>query len=198
MYLRFRKVSAGAAFLAIAAAAITIASRRSEAANDNNSAQDEKLKIQIGATIVPVQLKLTGKDPDVVFLGSYIVNTAGCNDCHTNPSYIGNPFLGDAIQFNGTVYMGGGRSFGPGVFSRNITPDATGKPAGMSFPDFELAMRTGKDVDNIHPLLQTMPWPRFRSLTDRDMQAIYQYLSTIPCLEGDPGVDPTPPLRCSQ
>jgi hypothetical protein len=33
-------------------------------------------------------------------------------------------------------------------------------------------------------LLQVMPWPAFSSLTQYDLQSIYEYLSAIPCLEG--------------
>jgi hypothetical protein len=195
--MHFKTLGAGAAFLTIAAGALMMTSPRSEAANDKNPTQDEKLKIQIGQQIVPaITLNLTGKDPDTVYLGSYIVNAIGCNDCHTNPQYIGNPFGGGAIQVNAAQYMGGGRTFAPGVISRNITPDFTGRPAGMSYTEFTQAMRNGVDFDHIHSLLQTMPWPRFRSLTDRDMQAIYDYLSTIPCLEGDPGVSTAPTHRC--
>lgn len=90
-----------------------------------------------------------------------------------------------------------GRTFGPAVTSRNITPDASGLPAGMSYAEFTQAVRFGVDIDQIHPLLQVMPWPRFRSLTDRDMQAIYTYLRATPCLEGDPGVSTTPTNRCT-
>jgi hypothetical protein len=28
-----------------------------------------------------------------------------------------------------------------------------------------------------------MPWPTFQSMTDHDIQAIYEYLSSIPCIE---------------
>jgi hypothetical protein len=72
-------------------------------------------------------------------------------------------------------------------------------------------MRTGKDYDHLHPncsasvttdcltppfdgaLLQIMPWPDFKSLTDRDLWAIYQYLSAVPCVESSP--DPNNPLH---
>jgi len=36
-------------------------------------------------------------------------------------------------------------------------------------------------------LLQVMPWPAFQSMTDRQLTAIYTFLSAIPCLEGGPG-----------
>jgi hypothetical protein len=32
-----------------------------------------------------------------------------------------------------------------------------------------------------------MPWPTYSKMSDRDLRAIYEYLSAIPCLEGDPG-----------
>ena len=44
-----------------------------------------------------------------------------------------------------------------------------------------------------HDLLQVMPWPVFSKMTDRDLRAIYEYLSAIPCLEGSP--DPKSPLH---
>lgn len=53
-------------------------------------------------------------------------------------------------------------------------------------------LRTGVDLENQHPqispLLQVMPWPIYQNMSDRDLRAIYEYLSTIPCLEGGPGV----------
>jgi hypothetical protein len=64
-------------------------------------------------------------------------------------------------------------------------------------------MRTGKDFDHIHPtcamgapqtahcvpypfdgsLLQIMPWPAFQNMSDHELQAIYEYLSAIPCID---------------
>src|SRR3954470_24432513 len=135
--MQFQTVSTGLATLAIAASTLILMEPRGHAANDQNTTQDEKLKIQIGHQIVPaINLNLSGKDPDTVYLGTYIVNSSGCNDCHTNPSYVGNPFAGDPIIINAAQYMGGGQAFGPGVVSRNITPDAAGLPAGMSYAEF--------------------------------------------------------------
>jgi len=186
------KTAAAAVFVAIAATSVMTTSRPGLAANDNNQTQDEKLKIQIGARIAPVHLTIGKKDPDTVYLGSYLVNASnGCNDCHTNPSYApgGDPFLNQPKQINKDHYLGGGASFGPFVTSRNITPDASGK-------------KTGMDFDHVHGPnvpLQVMPWPVYGNLTDREMNAIYTYLSTIPCLEGDPGVPApaNPASRCA-
>jgi hypothetical protein len=42
------------------------------------------------------------------------------------------------------------------------------------------------DLDNAHPqigpLLQVMPWPTYQNLSDRDLLAIYTYLSAIPAI----------------
>ena len=120
---------------------------------------------------------------------------------------------------NPATYLGGGRNFGPligssaSIISRNLTPDKTGKPVGgRTFSDFVYIMRTGTDLDKLHPqcpagsvdtacvpapfngaLLQVMPWPDFQNLSDHDLQAIYEYLSAVPCIEGP--TDPTNPLH---
>ena len=59
-------------------------------------------------------------------------------------------------------------------------------------------------------LLQIMPWPTFHNLSDSDIEAIYEYLSTIPCIDNktstppagapnelrnDCGVGPLPPPK---
>jgi hypothetical protein len=175
---------------------------------------DEESKIQRGFAIAPVKLNLTGKNRALVGLGSYIVNaTADCNGCHAGPSadptvsaeYApgGDPFLGQPQVVNKSAYLAGGTLlFGPFV-PRNLTPDKTGRPeGGASFEEFRDILRTGIDPDQAHPqfgpYLQVMPWPTFQHMTDRDLRAIYEYLSAIPCLEGDPGLpNPRPaPTRC--
>jgi hypothetical protein len=102
------------------------------------------------------------------------------------------------------TYLSGGRPFsGPFFVPRNLTPDHTGRPeGGGSFEEFKAIMRTGIDPDHAHPqfgpFLQVMPWPIFQDMTDRDLRAIYEYLSAIPCLEGDPGLPNPRPIgtRC--
>ena len=39
-------------------------------------------------------------------------------------------------------------------------------------------------------LLQIMPWPFFRNMSDHDLDAIYEYLSAKPCVAGDPTLVP--------
>jgi hypothetical protein len=84
-----------------------------------------------------------------------------------------------------------------------LTPDWTGRPlGGAPLSEFIEIMRTGVDPDHAHPalgpFLQVMPWPVYRNMTDRDLRAIYEYLSAIPCVEGNPGIPGGQPTgRCS-
>ena len=147
----------------------------------------ELQQILRGFEIAPVNLNLKGKDWFLVGLGSYIVNTTGCNDCHTYPNWAagGNPFLNQKEQINTARYLAGGRPFGAGpngpIVSANITPDKSGKPAGLSRWEFLTVMRTGHNPqDPPGEILQVMPWPLYRWKTDRELNAMYEYLLAIP------------------
>jgi hypothetical protein len=168
-------------------------------AQTNTTAPPDPVLVEIGLRIAPVQLNLTGKDRAKVGFGSYLVNAGGgCNDCHTNPNYdpTGDPFRGMPKKVNAAGYLGGGIAFGP-FTSRNITPDSTGQVMG-GLENFKRAIKTGEDAKKLHPeispLLQVMPWPVYQDLADRDLEAIYAYLTSIPCLEGGQGV---PANRCA-
>ena len=152
---------------------------------------DSESKIQQGFAVAPVPLDLRGKNRALVGKGSYIVNAqGGCNDCHTTPSYAQghDPFLGEPLEVNAATYLGGGRRFGPVIVARNITPDEHGLPAGLTLAQFITALRTGIDKDGT--ILQVMPWPVYGDMTDGDLKAIYEYLSSIPSLSGPGSRDP--------
>jgi hypothetical protein len=146
------------------------------------------------------KLNFAGKDLALVGLGSYLVNSTGCNDCHTHPNWApnGNPYLGQPEQINTAEYLAGGRQFGPDpvdghiVFSANITPDKkkNGMPAGLTWDAFREVMRTGIDPDVPGRLLQVMPWPLYQWKTDRDLTAMYEYLRVIPPLPDNPNKGP--------
>jgi hypothetical protein len=126
---------------------------------------DHDPRIRIGFEIAPVPLNLRGKNPGLVGLGSYLVASGGCNDCHTaspsteyapggNPYFKGNP----PKVVNQTTYLAGGRNFGalipgtPEIVSRNLTPDKSGRAAGgRTFDEFLEILRTGVDLDHLHP-----------------------------------------------
>jgi hypothetical protein len=96
---------------------------------------------------------------------------------------------------------------GPVIISRNLTPDRNGRPeGGRTLAEFKQILRNGTDLDKIHPTcqsdtdpnialgvcvpppvdgskLQVMPWPLFHNMTDHQIEAIYEYLSAIPCID---------------
>jgi len=142
-------------------------------------------RIMRGYAIAPVPLDLQGKNRAWVGLGSYIVNAqASCTDCHTCPTYAsgGNPYAGQATKMNAVNYLAGGVPFGPFV-SANITPDASGNPAGLTLAQFQSVLRTGHDPEHPDEILQVMPWPILGNMTDHDIQAVYEYLRSIPHAE---------------
>jgi len=149
-----------------------------------------------GFEIAPVKLSLAGKDWALVGLGSYIVNTTGCNDCHTHPNWAngGNPYMEQPEKINTDQYLSGGRQFTTpaGMFtSANITPDKNGRPAGLTLAGFLEVMHYGHDPrDPPGDLLQVMSWPLYRYKTDRDLHAIYEYLRAIPSLPNNPHPGP--------
>jgi len=99
--------------------------------------------------------------------------------------------MGQPEAINAPHYMSGGRTFGPFTVSANITPDATGKPAGLTFEQFRETLRTGHNpLDPPGVLLQVMPWPVIGKKTDNDLRAIYEYLSSIPSLPDNPNPGP--------
>lgn len=56
-------------------------------------------------------------------------------------------------------------------------------PDGLTFDEFLHMIRTGEDdEDDGTPILQVMPWPVYSQMSDRDLLAVYTYLSAIPSL----------------
>lgn len=211
-----RSAIGGVAVAAISLAILAMTRSIAAGAHDHDADRFDP-RVRIGLEIAPVPLNLRHKDRDLVGLGSYLVNAVGdCNGCHTAgaPAEFapgGNPYFSQPKVVNQATYLGGGTDFGalipgtPDIVSRNLTPDKTGLPeGGRTFADFLQIMRTGVDLDHLHPpcsttvttnclpapfdgnLLQIMPWPTFQSMSDHDLRAIYEYLSAIPCIEGPP------------
>jgi hypothetical protein len=146
-------------------------------------------RVAVGYRITPVPLALGNKNRALVGLGSYLVNAAGaCNDCHTQPPFAegGNPFEGQTEIINTEQFLAGGRQFGP-ITASNITPDEHGRPAGLTFEQFEHLMRTGRDDERI---LQVMPWNVYSKMTPLDLRAIYEYLRAVPALPDNPNPAP--------
>jgi hypothetical protein len=226
-----------------AAGIITIAAIHARSANVRANAQQSEDQWKIGLSIAPDFLNTTGKDPELLGLGSFIVNAqADCNGCHgssppseylaTNNPYFRPPNNRPA-KYDQTTYLNGGQNFGPvgpgivkdptsplyagpglgpNIISRNLTPDHTGNPeGGNDLHTFMNIMRTGHDFDKLHPncggavtdncysapvngnLLQVMPWPLYRHMTDHQLTAIWTYLSAVPCNSHDDALGNTYP-----
>lgn len=145
-----------------------------------------------GYAIAPVPLNLDGLDALLVGEGSYLVNSIGaCSECHTNPTFADghNPYMNQPMRVNIDHYLGGGKPYGP-FLSRNITPDLiTGLPANLTYDQFVDAMRHGTDLKCTPgtvpgcPILQVMPWPGYKDMSDHDLSAIYEYLRAVPHAE---------------
>ena len=103
-------------------------------------------------------------------------------------------------------WLPSGPYVGPDIISRNLTPDKTGRPeGGRTLEQFKEILRHGTDFDRIHltcteppsdpntatclpppvdgNLLQVMVWPIVHNMTDHQIEAIYEYLSAIPCID---------------
>lgn len=147
-----------------------------------------------------------GKKPlsqtDLVKRGEYLVNSIGCDDCHS-PKRMGDrgPEIIDELRLSGypadrpvqpvdtNVVKKGWVMMGPDLtlavgpwgmsFASNISSDETGI-GNWSDAQFLKAMREGKfkGLDNSRPLLPPMPWMVYRNLTDEDIRSIFAYLKS--------------------
>jgi hypothetical protein len=59
-------------------------------------------------------------------------------------------------------------------------------------PTGNIALGPGVNFDNIPDgnLLQVMPWPQFSQMTNHELEAIYEYLSAIPCINNTTSTPP--------
>lgn len=168
--------------------------------------KDQRALVGLGSYIVNAQADCNGchNSPD---LGGEFVTPTG-NPYLLKPPQIApqvNPagYLGGGRDFG--PYPGPG-PWGNGPFAhivaRNLTPDITGGAVGgHSLTEFKNIMRTGHDYDGVHPTcgpgglngaclpapfdgskLQIMPWPTFAHMSDYELEAIYTFLSAIPCI----------------
>jgi mono/diheme cytochrome c family protein len=138
--------------------------------------------------------------------GRYIVNTAGCHDCHTpwvigpegpepdmsrmlsgHPQQLELPPAPKLPEGPWAVIISG--SFtgwsGPwGVsYTANLTPDAETGLGRWTVENFKDTIRTGRRMGRGRPILPPMPIPVYQNLTDDDLEAVFAYLQTIPAIE---------------
>ena len=120
-------------------------------------------------------------DPsDEVAYGGYMVNAAGCIECHTQV---------DKGQIIPDLAFGGGREFnfpdGSTIRSSNISPDdqtGIGKWTKEMFVQrFKMYADSSYVLPNVQPgeFNSIMPWTMYSTMKDEDLAAIYTYLRSV-------------------
>ena len=134
----------------------------------------DNMLVAIGLRIAPDFIVMKGKDPNLVGLGSFIVNAqADCNGCHGSdpaneflPGF--NPFDlppgNNKLKFNQAAYLNGGQNFGPvgpGVVKDPNSPLFTGPGTGPAIitrnltPDFTGNPEGGHDLGTFKTIMRT-------------------------------------------
>lgn len=111
--------------------------------------------------------------------GRYLVNAAACTDCHTRMErgqFVGEPFAG-GFEFR----MPGGDI----IRSANITPHETGLGAWTKeqfVNRFKIYADSSYIPHNVDPgeFQTTMPWLMYADMEQEDLEAIYEYLQSLP------------------
>lgn len=149
---------------------------------------------------VPELKELT--EQDYINRGEYLVNTIGCQDCHSPkrmgergpevieelmfsgyPSERNLPEISNEALQNGWILMNEDFTAfaGPwgGSFASNLTSDDTGI-GSWKLEQFKIALKKGKfkGMENGRDLLPPMPWQNFAKLRDEDLKAIFHYLQS--------------------
>jgi mono/diheme cytochrome c family protein len=140
--------------------------------------------------------------------GKYLVDLAGCHDCHTpknmtdkgpvpdmSRALSGHPADAKLAEIPKGV-LGPGKWMaltnehlsawaGPwGVsFTRNLTPDQATGLGSWTEEMFIKTLRTGKQQGEGRDLLPPMPWQFYALMTDEDLKAIFAFLRSLPPIE---------------
>jgi nicotinate dehydrogenase subunit B len=99
--------------------------------------------------------------------GEALARLGNCEVCHSAQG--GKPYAGGHA-----VVTPFGR-----IYSTNITPDRETGIGAWSFEDFRRAMREGVRRNGEH-LYPAFPYTQFAKTTDRDLEALYAWLRTVP------------------
>ncbi len=136
-------------------------------------------KTYLAFTANPAPYRRNVKRPsqnDPVALGRYLVDNIGCYHCHSkslkslnavNPEKTSGYLAGGA-----TLKSEGGRE----IKASNITPDKNTGIGDYTREDFRRAVKDGQAP---HRKLRP-PMEKFEYLTDKEVDAIYAYLMTVP------------------
>jgi len=136
-------------------------------------------KMFLAASARPAPFKTGIKRPsenEPVALGRYLVDNLGCYHCHSKSLTKLNYLYPE--QSKG--YLAGGARLkgenGTAVIAANITPDRDSGIGNFSEAEFLMAVKKGEAPNR----KLRAPMPRFQKLNDREIDAIYAYLQTVP------------------
>lgn len=147
----------------------------------------------------------TTSQEDIIKRGEYLVNTIGCQDCHSpkrmgerGPEYIKElsfsgyqannelpPISKDALE-KGWMLMNHDLTAAVGPWGVSFAANLTSHDTGIgtwSFEQFKRSLTEGKlkGQPNGRILLPPMPWENFKNLKEEDLRAMYEYfMSTKP------------------
>lgn len=144
----------------------------------------------------------SASNDDLVTHGEYLVNTLGCDDCHSpkrmgpqGPEIIpelrlsGYQANNPLVEADSNTLKKGWVLFSPDLtsavgpwgrsFAANLTSDGTGI-GNWKEEQFIKAIREGKykGLDNSRPLMPPMPWFNYRHLSDQDLKSLFAYLKS--------------------
>jgi hypothetical protein len=149
--------------------------------------------------------------------GKYLVATSGCMDCHTpfkmgpkgpepdmsrmlsgHPEQLAMPPAPQLPEGPWQIVSSGTNTAhsGPwGVsFTANLTPDPETGLGKWTVNDFKQTIRTGRHMGRGREILPPMPIPVYNNFTDRDLEAVFAYLRTIPPIRNKVP-EPRPPAK---
>jgi|SRR3954454_9741417 mono/diheme cytochrome c family protein len=134
------------------------------------------LGLGIGALAVGLLAQQAFAQSAQVKRGLYLVNIAGCNDCHTPGSFLGKRDVSRTLGGSdvGFALPGMGVFVGP-----NLTSDKETGLGSWTNEQIVTAIRTGRRPDG-RMLAPIMPYNDFASLTKEDALAIVAYLKSLP------------------
>lgn len=164
-----------------------------------------KALLALAALAVGAHAASAAEDPQVA-RGRYLVTTGACGDCHTPlkmgangpepdlsralsghpegmplppaPTLPAGPWLVTVAATN-TAWNGPwGTSF-----TANLTPDPETGLGRWSARDFKATIKSGRHLGRGRTLLPPMPIPAYSQFTDRDLDAIFAYLKTVPAVK---------------
>lgn len=118
-------------------------------------------------------------ETDLVAYGKYVINASGCVECHSMRE------KGELVP--GTEFGGGMEFPQPAgiVRSANITPDKQHGIGAWNKEAFIAKFKAYKDSSYISPVMTPndintpMPWTMYADMKEKDLEAIYAYLTTV-------------------